>query len=152
MLAIKKTFLLSLLLLTALVWLAPPAAAQEMVSVDRPKVNMRSGPGTNYSTLWELGQGYPLMVVGRKGDWLKVRDFENDEGWLYRPLVAKKPHMIVKAQIVNIRNSPNTKARIVGKAKYGVVLQTQERGSGWVKVRHENGLTGWVARSLLWGW
>lgn len=152
MIAIKKPLLILFLLLTSLAWLAAPVAALEMVSIDRPKVNMRSGPGTKYSTLWELGKGYPLMVVSRKGNWLKVRDFENDEGWIYRPLVAKKPHLIVKAKVVNIRKSPSTKAGIVGKAKYGVVLQTLERGQGWVKVGHENGLTGWVSRSLLWGW
>jgi uncharacterized protein YgiM (DUF1202 family) len=27
-----------------------------------------------------------------------------------------------------------------------------ENDSGWVKVRHEKGLTGWVKRDLPWGW
>ncbi len=148
----KKIFLVLPFLLLSLCLSAAPVAAQEMVSIDRPKVNMRSGPGTKYAILWELGKGYPLQVVSRQGNWLKVRDFENDEGWIYRPLVAKKPHLIVKAKVVNIRKSPSTKAGIVGKAKYGVVLQTLERGQGWVKVRHENGLSGWVSRGLLWGW
>lgn len=128
------------------------AQAIEMVSIDRPKVNMRSGPGTNHPIIWELGKGYPLMVVGRQGNWLKVRDFEDDEGWVYRPLVAKKAHLVVKSKIVNIRSGPGTRFRVVGQAKYGVVLRTLKRGNGWVKVEHENGMSGWIARSLLWGW
>lgn len=128
------------------------AQATEMVSVDRPKINMRSGPGTNHSILWELGRGYPLMVIGRQGNWLRVRDFEGDEGWVYQPLVGRTPHLVVKSQIVNIRSGPGTRFRVVGQAKYGVVLRTLERGRGWVKVQHENGLTGWVSRDLLWGW
>ncbi|MFU8819425.1 MAG: SH3 domain-containing protein [Desulfurivibrio sp.] len=142
------------LLVTAALLIGTEAAAQaiEMVSVDRPKINMRSGPGTNHSILWELGRGYPLMVIGRQDKWLRVRDFENDEGWVYQPLVGRKAHLVVKAKIVNIRSGPGTRYRVVGQAKYGVVLRTQERRSGWVKVRHENGLAGWVARDLLWGW
>ena len=141
-------FLLALLMLL----LIPAAQAQEMVSVDRAELNMRSGPGTGHEVIWVLSRGYPLRVVGRQGNWLKVRDFENDEGWVYRSLTGRKPHMVVKSTVANIRSGPGTKNRIVGKAEYGEVLRTLERGSGWTKVRNENGLAGWVSRKLLWGW
>jgi SH3-like domain-containing protein len=123
-----------------------------MVSIDRPTVNMRTGPGTEYPATWQLARGYPLTVVGRKGSWLRVRDFENDEGWVYRPLVGKKPYLVVRVKSLNVRSAPSTKARIVGKAEYGVVLQTLRRSQGWVQVRHETGLSGWVASKHVWGW
>lgn len=148
----KRSIVAVFLTVCLLLLIAGIAQANEMVSVDRPKVNMRSGPGTNHSILWELGQGYPLMIIGRQGNWLKVRDFENDAGWIYRPLVSKTPHLVVKSRIVNIRSGPSTRFRVVGQAKYGVVLRTLERSRGWVKVQHENGLSGWVSRELLWGW
>ena len=128
------------------------AQAREMVSVDRNEANMRSGAGTGHEITWVLARGYPLQVVGRKGKWLKVRDFENDEGWVYRSLTGRKPHMVVKSTVANIRSGPGTRNRIVGKAEYGEVLRTVRHGSGWVMIRTENGLSGWVARSLLWGW
>ncbi|MFH7321090.1 SH3 domain-containing protein [Desulfurivibrio sp. D14AmB] len=152
MISRRKFSLCLALLLAACLLVATAAQAKRMVSVDRPKINMRSGPGTNHPIIWELGRGYPLMVIGTQGSWLRVRDFENDEGWVYQPLVGRKAHLVVKAKIVNIRSGPGTRYRVVGQAKYGVVLQTQERRSGWVKVKHENGLSGWVARDLLWGW
>jgi len=127
-------------------------AHAEMVSVARAKVNMRSGPGTSYAILWELGYGYPLKVIGKKGNWVKVSDFEGDSGWISRNLVSHKAHFIVKKERVNIRSGPGKKYRIVGQANYGVVLRTLKRGKNWVKVKHENGLTGWVKRGLLWGW
>ncbi len=128
------------------------AAYAEMVSVARGKVNMRSGPGKKYAILWELGLGFPLKVVSKKGNWIKVADFENDQGWIYRKLVTKKAHLIVKKERINIRSGPGTKYKIVGKANYGVVLRTLNRKKGWVKIKHENGLTGWTKRDLLWGW
>jgi len=139
---------LSALLLAA----AAPAAAQEMVSVDRNEINMRSGPGTNFESQWLLGRGYPLQVVGKKGRWLQVRDFESDKGWVYAPLVDKTGHFVVKVKVANIRSKPSTGASIAGRALYGDVLRTVERRKGWVKVQHEGGTKGWVARRLLWGW
>lgn len=141
----------SFVALTLLV-LVPGLQAAEMVSVDRPTVNLREGAGTNHAVVWVLGAGYPLLVTGRKGKWLQVRDFENDTGWVYRPLVARKPHVIVKKDVVNIRSSSGTHSKIVGKAVYGEVLRTLAHRKAWVKVRHENGLIGWVARALVWGW
>ncbi|MCM2341359.1 SH3 domain-containing protein [Rhodoferax sp.] len=126
--------------------------AREMVSVARPEVNMRTGAGTRHATLWELTQGYPLEVTGRSGNWLKVRDFENDAGWVYRPLVNKTPHVIVKSRVANVRSTPGTRGRVLGKADYGEVLHKLEQRNGWVKVQRESGVKGWIARHLLWGW
>lgn len=132
--------------------LANIGQAREMVSVDRPQVNMRSGAGTQHSTLWALSQGYPLEVTGRKGNWLKVRDFEHDAGWVYRPLVNKTPHVIVKSPVANVRRTPSTRSPILGKAEYGDVLRHLEHRQGWIKVERNDGLKGWIARNLLWGW
>ncbi|HVL59106.1 MAG TPA: SH3 domain-containing protein [Burkholderiaceae bacterium] len=132
--------------------IALPAHARQMVSVDRPSIHMRSGAGTQHEALWKLNRGYPLLVIGRSGQWLKVRDFENDVGWVYRPLTGSKPHFVVKVKTANVRSGPGTRSRVVGKVHYGEVLRTLERRSGWVRVRQEGGPTGWVARSLLWGW
>ena len=147
----------TLLLLLFFSGVASDAAAITMVSVAGEKVNMRKGPSTKYAVKWELGKGFPLRVIGSQGNWLKVSDFESDVGWVYKKLVNRNPHLVVKVnkkskKRANIRSGPGTKYKIVGKAEYGVVFKTLQRGDGWVKVQHEQGLTGWVKRSLLWGW
>jgi SH3-like domain-containing protein len=153
----KRISWLLLLLLLATWSVCGQAAGITMVSVAGEKVNLRKGPSTRYAVIWELGKGFPLKVIGSQGSWLKVSDFENDVGWIYRDLVSKKPHLIVKVHKdskarINIRSGPGTGYHIVGKAEYGVVFETLARQRGWVKVRHETGLTGWIKRSLLWGW
>lgn len=148
----RKTNLASLLLALLPLATVPAAQAQEMVSIDRPVVNMRSGAGTEHEAIWKLNRGYPLIVTESKGDWLKVRDFENDEGWVAKRLTGKTPHFVVKSTTANIRSGPGTKYRVVGKAVYGEVLRTVERRSNWAKVRNGDGLVGWVSRTLLWGW
>lgn len=135
-----------------LVFIASTLAHAQMVSVARPKINMREGPGRNYTILWELGEGYPLQVIDRRGTWLKVRDFENDSGWVLGKLVNKKPRMIVKKKQINIRSGPGVTHKIVGKASYGEVLSTMKHGKGWVRVKHDSGVVGWVRKDLVWGW
>ncbi|MGE0350125.1 SH3 domain-containing protein [Hydrogenophaga sp.] len=138
--------------LCALALTASVVHAQNMVSVKGSTLNMREGPGTNTTVLWELKRGYPLQVTQRKGGWIKVRDFEGDTGWVARRLTGSTPHHIVKVRTANVRSGPGTKNRIVGKVEYGELLRTREKRAGWVRVEREQGAGGWIARRLLWGW
>jgi SH3-like domain-containing protein len=67
-------------------------------------------------------------------------------------MTSKTPHHVVKAKAVVLRKSPNARSPVVRRAAYGDVLRTLERRGDWVKVTHEGGGTGWVARRLVWGW
>ncbi|MBU2574707.1 MAG: SH3 domain-containing protein [Elusimicrobia bacterium] len=49
--------------------------------------NIRKGPGMDYEVLWTVEREYPLKVLERDGDWLKVSDEEELEGWIYGKLV-----------------------------------------------------------------
>lgn len=128
------------------------ASAGEMVSVSREKVNMREGPSTRRQAMWILSRGYPLKVIGRQGDWLKVQDFEKDVGWVYKALTSGAAYHIVTVRIANLRAKPSTRSRAVGQVAYGEVVRTLEKRSDWVLVQRANKLKGWVAKRLLWGW
>jgi SH3-like domain-containing protein len=136
---------LSLLALT-------PALAREMVSIKGSVVNVRESPTTKSDVLWELTRGYPLQVLKRQGQWLKVRDFENDQGWVFRTLTGKTPYYVVKASIANVRKGPGTNNSIVGKAERYDVVRTRSKKGSWVQVEMDDGLQGWISKSLLWGW
>ena len=127
-------------------------AHAEMVSISRAKAKMHTGPGEKYPTKFELGVGYPLKVISRQGNWLKVTDFEEDGGWVNAKQVGKTPYMIVEDKKTILRNGPGESQRVVGNANRGVVLRTIKHKKEWVQVKHESGLTGWVERDTLWGW
>ena len=150
----KKKFIVSVCFV--LVVLFPMSLMARMVSVAGEDVNLRSGPGTKYSVKWKYGSGLPLKVLKQQGAWIKVEDFERDSGWLHKSLVTDAGHMVVKVnkdknKKINIRSGPGTNYKIVGKAYYGVVFKTIEQKKGWAKVKHESGVTGWIKRTLLWG-
>lgn len=141
-----------LLLIILIVFLSATVVHAKMASVKMGRANMRSGPGKKYAILWELGKGYPLKIITKKGNWVKVSDFEGDSGWIYKTLLTNIPHLIVKKKHINIRTGPGNKYKVIGKANYGVVLRTLKRVRGWVRVQHEDGLKGWIKRDMVWGW
>lgn len=72
------------------------SVSAEMTSVKGDKINLRKGPGTKYAILWEYGNGYPLQVVKKQGNWVKTKDYEKDTGWIHKSLLHYSPHVIVK--------------------------------------------------------
>ncbi|MFZ5774703.1 MAG: SH3 domain-containing protein [Thermodesulfobacteriota bacterium] len=113
---------------------------------------MRSGPGLGYEVLWYLSRGYPLEVMAAKGEWLKVRDYEGDIGWVFRKLTSRESHVIVKKENVNLRSRPDVKSSVVVRVNRGVLLRSLGSQGRWVKVRYAQGGSGWIARRLVWGW
>ena len=146
----KRFYLIFLLLFVGVV--ISQTVQARMMSVAGGRVNLRSGPGTKYTVRWEYGNGFPVRILARKGSWYKVIDFEKATGWIEKGLLSSRPHFIVKRKRVNIRSGPSAKYKLLGQANYGVVFSTLTRKKGWAKVKHANGLVGWIRRDLLWGW
>lgn len=141
---------LALLALAASAW---SVHAQELVSVRSPVINLRAGPGTDAEVLWQVKRGYPLQVLQRQGEWLKVRDFEGDEGWVANWVTDSARHHVVRATTLNLRSGPGLEWQAVGQARYGDVLATVRRQGDWVQLRSPNGSgTVWAASEHLWGW
>ena len=130
---------------------AAPRAA-EFVSIQGSAVNVREKPTTRPATLWEMGRGYPLQITQRKGQWLRVKDFEGPMGWVHAPLTSKSPHMVVTSRTANLRAGPGTQHRRVGRLEQHEVVKTLKKSGSWAQVQREGGQKGWIARRLAWGW
>lgn len=143
---LAKRLLLALLVLA----LASPAVAAEYVSVNKDGVNVRSGPDTKKDLLWEVFKDFPLQVVKRQKEWVQIKDFEGDQGWIYANLISKAKRVIVKATSANMRSEPKKDASVVATVKYGVVFTPLEKKGEWLKVEHEDGTSGWIAATLVW--
>lgn len=141
------------LALLALAASALGAQAQELVSVRSPVVNLRAAPGTGGEVLWQVTRGYPLQVLERQGDWIRVRDFEGDEGWVAARVTGGERYHVVRARTLNLRSGPGLEWQVVGNARYGDVLATVRRQGDWVQLRAPDGNgTVWAASEHLWGW
>ncbi|MCL5996315.1 MAG: SH3 domain-containing protein [Chloroflexi bacterium] len=74
---------------SATVALTPEAAIAATLTVtdSNDYVNVRSGPGTTYSTLGRLDKGQSAPVTGKSqnGLWWQIT-FNNQPGWVYAPI------------------------------------------------------------------
>ena len=125
--------------------------SSETVSVLKDGANVRTGPDAKDPVAMELFQGYPLKVVEKKGEWLKVSDFENDTGWINNKMVGPGNTVIVSAKKpINMRSEPKESGAIVANIEHGVVLTKISSKGEWVKVKHTKGTEGWISKKLLW--
>jgi SH3-like domain-containing protein len=125
------------------------ALAAEYVSVVKDGVNLRSGPKTDAPVLYQLPAGYPLEVLSKEGQWLKVSDYEGDKGYITEALVSKTPYVIVKVKECKVRSGPSTNDPVVGNGVKDVIFKKGEQKGDWIKVTHPE-LTGWVHKDLVW--
>ena len=123
--------------------------AEEYLSVVNDGVNLRSGPGLNYEIIYQLPLTYPLKVVSKKGQWIKVEDCEGDMGWIFDTLVEPSRYVIVKAEECNVRSGPGTDNSKVGTVARDVLLKQVETQGDWIKVSHPQ-LEGWIHKNLVW--
>jgi len=126
------------------------------LSIGIEKADLLTGPGKDFQIKCEYSKGFPVKVKSFKGQWVKIEDFENDSGWISKISLSETPYVIVKANRnsenkINIRIGPGDSYKIIGQAFYGVVFEKIDHKNGWIKVRHDSGLVGWVLSSLLWG-
>ena len=129
---------------------AGSAPAAERYAVVGKTANIRSGPGTKYEILCQAEEFYPLNMVEKKGNWFRVMDFENDEGWIHKSMVRKMSSVITTKPKCNIRSGPGMKHDIVFITKEGVPFKTLRRKGNWINVRHSAGHEGWIHKSLVW--
>ncbi|ADW18326.1 SH3 type 3 domain protein [Desulfobulbus propionicus DSM 2032] len=141
-----KTIPLSLL---ASAFAVSTVLGAEYVSVVKDGVNLRSGPNTNTDILYQLPSGYPLEILSKEGQWLKVSDYEGDKGYITESLVSKTPYVIVKVKECNIRSGPSANDSVVGKGVKDVIFKKVEQKGDWIKISHPD-LTGWVQKDLVW--
>lgn len=127
-----------------------PAMAAEYISVKVPVANIRSEPSASGDLLWKVEAYHPMIVLEKKGDWYKFKDFEGDEGWIYASLVNNDESVITIKDDCNIRSGPGTQNDILFKAAVGIPFKVLKKKGKWLNVMHTDGDRGWIHRSLVW--
>lgn len=130
--------------------LADTVFAEERLSVVASVANMRSGPGTEEQTLWQVEQYHPFIIIEKKGNWYKVKDYENDTAWLHNSLLGKIDTVITTKDKINVRSKPDSKSSVAFKVDKGVPFKVIERKGNWIKIQHADGDAGWIQNTLIW--
>lgn len=145
--AVKGT----LVVLIAMLFVLPCVVfAQERLAVTAGIANLRYGPGTKHEQLWQVEQYHPLLVLEKQGEWYRIKDYEGDQAYIHESLVSKIRSVITVKNQCNIRSKPGKKSQVLFTAEKGVPFKVLERKGNWIKVKHADGDTGWIYKTLVW--
>lgn len=130
------------------------------VSLKSDRVNLRTGPGTEYPTAWVYKRaGLPLEVIKEYEAWRQVRDAEGATGWLLQSFLSGRRTALVlpwelksgkDAPQVTVRRSDSESAKAVAKVEAGVIANVHGCDGRWCHVTIDN-VRGYVEQKLLWG-
>ena len=128
------------------------AGAAEFRSVgDNPAV-LYDAPSEKANKLYAIGPGYPLEIVVALEHWSKVRDADGGLSWIENQNLGGKRTLMVNVPLAEIKASPDDGAPIVFKAEQGVLLDLLElTATGWVRVAHRDGQSGYIKADQVWG-
>ncbi len=127
-------------------------AALEFLSIKDAGVIMYDAPSLKADKLYVASRNLPVEAVVKVEGWVKVRDSTGSLAWVEEKQLSEKRYVIVTAPSAEIYQSPNLSSPLIFQAQQNVVLELLEPAvSGWAKVKHRDGQTGYVRTTQVWG-
>lgn len=122
------------------------------VSLRSELVYVRAGPGMRYPVKWVYHRRhYPLEVVQEFDTWRKIRDIDNEEGWVHQSLLSSNRYALVQADAaVTILHQPEADARPVAQVEPHVLVKLDACKATWCEIS-ASGYEGWLLKNQLWG-
>tara|TARA_B110001452_G_C15066581_1_gene372278 strand:+ start:164 stop:616 length:453 start_codon:yes stop_codon:yes gene_type:complete len=115
------------------------------------KVNLRQGPSKDYPVKIFYKKKYlPVLVFDSSDNYRKIRDHENNTGWIHvSQLSRKKAALVNNDQIIMFKNSTifSKPIAILEKGRLCVILKCND---AWCKIKTDK-YSGWVKKESLWG-
>ncbi len=140
--------------LLAVLCLCSATAAQsvEYVSVAESSAILYDAPSLKAKKLFVVNRYMPFEQVVPLQNWVKVRDRSGGLYWLEKRVLSNKRYVFAVNPVVDVRAEPDFGAARVFQVRQQVVLELLEStGTGWLKVRHKDGETGYVRSTEVWG-
>ena len=140
------------LALVVLAMAALPVGAAEFRSVAENAVVLYDAPSAKAKKRYILGRGYPVEVVVVVEGWTKIRDAGGELAWIETRSLSERRSVMVKTTLADVRTAAEDKAPLSFQAEQNVLLDLNElTGTGWARVTHRDGQTGYIKVSVVWG-
>ena len=121
------------------------------VSLKAAEGNVRRGPSLSHRIDWVFQwRNMPLQVTGEYGHWRRVRDRDGQGGWVHYSLLSGVRHVIIEAEMAELRVKPDPEATINAYAEAGVVARLGSCIAHWCRIG-AGGNRGWVQKDAIWG-
>ena len=143
---------LRLVVLLALIFAAGAAQAMEYVSVGESSAILYDAPSTKAKKLFVVNRYMPFEQIVTLESWVKVRDRSGGLYWVEKRVLSSKRYVFALLPLVDVRAAPNSDSPRLFQVRRQVALEfIESTGTGWIRVRHQDGNMGYVSRAEVWG-
>jgi SH3-like domain-containing protein len=114
-------------------------------------VNLRQGPSREYPIkIFYKKKFLPVMIHDKSDNFRKIRDHENNTGWIHISQLSKKKAAIVVDDQLIMFSKPTIYSKPVVILKKGKLSKIIKCRDVWCKVKADK-YKGWVQKKSLWG-
>ena len=115
------------------------------------KVHLRQGPSREYPIKILYKKKFlPVLIQDKSDNFRKIRDHENNSGWIHvSQLSKKKAAIVIDEQLIMFKN-PTIYSKPIAVLKKGRLTKIIKCKEIWCKAKSDK-YKGWIKKDSLWG-
>ena len=115
------------------------------------EVNLRQGPSFDYPIKIFYKKKYlPVLVQDESNNFRKIRDHENNSGWIHISQLSKKKAAIVIDDDLILFSNSTIYSNPIAILKKGRLVKIKKCKKNWCKIITTE-FKGWIKKESLWG-
>ena len=127
------------------------ANEEYFLTLRNEKVNLRQGPSFEHPVKIFYKKKYlPVLIQNESNNWKKIRDHENNSGWIHRSQLSPKKAAINIDKKLLVFKNPTIYSKPIAVLQEGRLCLIKKCKSEWCKIKVGK-FTGWVKKESLWG-
>ena len=148
----KRHLMIMLLLIVSSMYYGRATAGIEFLSIADDAVIMYDAPSLKAEKIFVVSRHLPVEAIVNTAYWVKILDHSGSMAWVEKKALSQQRYVIVTASLGDIYQDANKNSALVFQAQEQVVLEWIETtDTGWVKIRHRDGQTGYISVTQVWG-
>jgi SH3-like domain-containing protein len=113
--------------------------------------NLRQGPSFEYPIKILYKKKYlPVLIQDKSDNFRKIRDHENNSGWIHISQLSKKKAAIIIDVNVMVFKKPTVYSKPLVILEMGKLCLVKKCKNDWCKIK-VNKYVGWIKKESLWG-
>ena len=125
--------------------------SKNFLSLKNNEVNLRQGPSFEYPIKLIYKKKYlPVIILDKSDAWRKIKDFENNSGWVHISQLSKKKTALNSRNNSILYRKPTIYSKPIARLEIGRLVLIKKCKEKWCKIT-SGGFKGWVFESSLWG-
>ena len=115
------------------------------------KVNLRQGPSFDYPVkIFYKKKFLPVLIQDKSDNFRKIRDHENNSGWIHISQLSKKKAAITIDDDLILFSNSTIYSNPIAILKKGRLVRINKCKDEWCKI-NTGEFKGWLQKKSLWG-